>query len=162
LGTGATLEHGSDVGSGTFMVDMNRVFEEFVARWFRENLRPPFCAVSQSKHALDTRRQMDIKPDLLIYRADDFVAVFDTKYKLRRSGAPTNDDVYQAVAYADRFGLADAWLLFADDDTRCRHTSIINRETTVISVGLGLARSWADITGVLEVVRDRVVASAQR
>jgi 5-methylcytosine-specific restriction enzyme subunit McrC len=151
-GTGVALEHGDAAPAGTFLVDMNKVFEEFVARWLTENLRPPFRVERQAARPLDRERGLTVIPDLLLYEGEHVRAVLDTKYKLRHGGGPSNDDVYQALAYARRFGLRRAWLLFADDDTVPRTATTWDGENEVVSVGLGLAQSWERIESTLRSV----------
>ena len=156
-GAGVMLEEGNAAPAGSFIVDMNRVFEDFVGRWLTENVRAPFRAVLQSRHKLDAQGAIEIKPDVLIYRGSRIVGVIDAKYKLRSSGGvPGNQDAYQVLAYARRFGVRRAWLLFADDDTKARAATMMDGENTVMSVGVGLSAEWNRIVEVLTRLRDDV------
>ncbi len=156
-GAGVMLDEGNAAPAGSFIVDMNRVFEDFVGRWLTENVRAPFRAVLQSRHKLDAQGAIEIKPDVLIYRGSRIVGVIDAKYKLRSSGGvPGNQDAYQVLAYARRFGVRRAWLLFADDDTKARAATMMDGENTVMSVGVGLSAEWNRIVEVLTRLRDDV------
>lgn len=102
-----------------FLLDMNRLFEDFVTVALREALREyGLTARLQDVHALDPGGRVRMKPDLVVYGADGRtpVAVVDAKYKTekphRAHGYP-NADLYQALAYATVLGLREAHLVYA-------------------------------------------------
>jgi 5-methylcytosine-specific restriction enzyme subunit McrC len=89
--------------STVFAFDMNRVFEEFLGRALQERLQLPgtrlrFRSSDNSSQlvALDSDRFIMLKPDITWLRRGTPIGVVDAKYKHTIS----NDDVYQALAYA--------------------------------------------------------------
>lgn len=109
--TGPSLE-GGDRRMIPFMVDMARLFELFVAEWFRAHLPGSFRMQSQETVAFGARRDFRFQIDIVLSDAESgrALTVIDTKYKVPSS--PDADDVAQAVAYAEAKGCADAILLY--------------------------------------------------
>ena len=156
-GAGVAFEDHGDVPAGSFLVDMNRVFEGFVARWLAEHLPSPFSVDVQSTHHLDLEGGIPLRPDVLIRRAGEVIAVVDAKYKVRTNASVSSDDAFQALAYARRFGLRQAWLLFADADVRIRAAHTTDGQNAVVTVGLGLTRPWGEVEDTMRRVRDELV-----
>ncbi|MDJ0465262.1 restriction endonuclease [Streptomyces sp. H27-C3] len=99
-----------------FLLDMNKLFEDFVTVALREALREHgLTARLQDKHHLDSGRQVLMKPDLVVYGAGARtpVAVVDAKYKTEKADGYPNADLYQALAYATVLGLREAHLVYA-------------------------------------------------
>jgi 5-methylcytosine-specific restriction enzyme subunit McrC len=98
-----------------FVVDMNRVYERFVARALMAAL--DFEANRQwrmqaSGLYLDQAAKIPMRPDILCRdEAGRPVVVIDTKYKEEDRATP--QDVQQVVAYCSALGLRDAVLLYA-------------------------------------------------
>lgn len=103
--------------------DMNLLFEEYIGRLCRQVLAASglgvllqegsaFLAVEKAK----SRSAFLLKPDILVCQRGRPIAVADTKWK-RLSSQPLNlgissSDVYQVLAYAHRYQLAQAVLIF--------------------------------------------------
>ena len=111
--------------SYSLLFDMNVVFESFVAAFLRSKVMPklPGCALYQQsrmrrKHLLRSNRgrALSLRPDLLIEGPQSQQLVMDTKWKLLSSHQIRNGmsvgDVYQALAYAKRYGCAWTFLLY--------------------------------------------------
>ncbi|MHB9757465.1 McrC family protein [Streptomyces sp. BYX5S] len=102
-----------------FLLDMNKLFEDFVTVALREALREHgLTARLQDVHHLDLGGRVRMKPDLVVYAADGRtpVAVVDAKYKTEKpykSDGYPNADLYQALAYATVLGLREAHLVYA-------------------------------------------------
>ena len=97
------------------MVDMARVFEQVVGT----DLRRSAAAmgkdlVLQERHPFDSAGVLTIRPDVLVREHGTVTAVADLKYKAPKDGRVLNEDVYQVLAYARRFGLATAHLIYAE------------------------------------------------
>ncbi|PVC78699.1 restriction endonuclease [Streptomyces sp. CS081A] len=99
-----------------FLVDMNKLFEDFVTVGLREALREHrLTARLQDPHHLDTAGRVVMRPDLVVRGRDGRapVAVVDAKYKVRKADGLLNADLYQALAYATVLGLDEAHLVYA-------------------------------------------------
>jgi len=110
----ASVEHRvGDVEAHGFVVPMEKLFEDLVARLLAE-LDDGVQISAQSTYALDTLGRMTIRPDLVFRSGGVEVAVADTKYKvLDDKGKLRNDDGYQLLAYCTRLGLAVGHLVYA-------------------------------------------------
>jgi 5-methylcytosine-specific restriction enzyme subunit McrC len=99
-----------------FLLDMNKVFEDFVTVALREALRERgLTAYLQDPHHLDTAGKVKIRPDLVARTGDGrtALAVVDAKYKVEKADGLLNADLYQALAYATVLGLPEAHLVYA-------------------------------------------------
>jgi 5-methylcytosine-specific restriction enzyme subunit McrC len=98
-----------------FLLDMNKVFEDFVTVALREALREQgMTAHLQDAHHLDTAGLVKIRPDLVVRTGDGRpLAVVDAKYKVEKADGLLNADLYQALAYATVLGLPEAHLVYA-------------------------------------------------
>ncbi len=108
-----------DLGGSTravgFLVDMNRVFEEAVGRRLALALERFRGTVSlQAVSWLDDEeKHLRVRPDVVWHEGSTDLAVIDLKYKSPvERGVPVGD-VYQALAYAHRYRLADVHLVYA-------------------------------------------------
>ncbi|MFF3589035.1 McrC family protein [Streptomyces sp. NPDC002387] len=117
---GASPEH-RPAGSGPlamdgFLLDMNKLFEDFVTVALREALREHgLTARLQDRHHLDTAGLVGMRPDLVVRTGDGRIplAVVDAKYKVEKADGLLNADLYQALAYATVLGLSEAHLVYA-------------------------------------------------
>jgi 5-methylcytosine-specific restriction enzyme subunit McrC len=131
----------------SFLVDMPRLFESFLARRLHTEL-PAYGlrVVTQRYDYLDEAGKVGIRPDVLVYpRTSDTPAlVLDTKY--RDADDPHGDlnrDLYQVSAYLDRYGLREGVLVYpqftaaAHNEVRLRGTG---KHLHVMTVNLAADR----------------------
>ena len=99
-----------------FMVDMARLFEDFLAVALGEALvrRGGVCR-PQEKWRLDEADAIEMKPDLVWYAAgqSEPTAVIDAKYKAEKPSGFPNADLYQMLAYCSVMGLDRGHLVYA-------------------------------------------------
>ena len=95
-----------------FLIDMNRLFELFVAEWLKAHLSSDFHLRDQQRVTFSGSDTLHFQIDLVLFESGSGqpVAVIDTKYKSVTS--PSADDVAQVVAYAESTGCHDAVLVY--------------------------------------------------
>ncbi|MFD4762746.1 McrC family protein [Streptomyces sp. NPDC058439] len=99
-----------------FLLDMNKLFEDFVTVALREAFREHgLTARLQDPQHLDTAGLVRMRPDLVVRTGDGCtpLAVIDAKYKVEKADGLHNADLYQALAYATALGLREAHLVYA-------------------------------------------------
>jgi 5-methylcytosine-specific restriction enzyme subunit McrC len=101
-----------------FLLNMERVFEEYVTRGVIEGCsgRGPFEVAVQPLHVANrpAAGQPDIhmRPDLLLRRDGVQAAVIDAKWKDVEAAAPEAADVYQVLAYSTALGVGRGVLVY--------------------------------------------------
>ncbi len=110
-GTGPTHRAG-DHGMLPFLINMNDLFERFVAEWLRRHLPPGVSLSAQHLLRFEGSSWLTARPDLVLFdeATGDPLMVLDTKYKL--SDDPSPDDVQQVVFYAQALGCREGVLIY--------------------------------------------------
>lgn len=105
-----------EVAFASYLLDMNRVFELFVARFLTGYFahEPSILVDIQPDTWLDTDLQEKGIPDIVLRRNGRPYLVLDTKYK-RFNGKPEEVDRNQMVTYCHALGLPRGILIYADD-----------------------------------------------
>jgi 5-methylcytosine-specific restriction enzyme subunit McrC len=111
------LEHSGpshEIGDRTmlpFLVNMERLFELFVAEWLKVRLPKDLELKAQEKVDIDRTSTLHFDIDLVLYDATGTArCVLDTKYKTPSAPAPS--DIAQAMAYAEVKGCREAVLVY--------------------------------------------------
>lgn len=112
-----------------FLVDMNILFQDFVAKYLEEKMpgRHGLSVAAQDPNRLDrsgTGRHLDLKADLVVRGPDGPVAVLDTKYRDIDSGPIAASEVYQVVAYAHAFDVHKIALVYPSAEPQPRVYSL--------------------------------------
>lgn len=105
----------SDSSMLPFLVNMNSLFEKFVAEWLRRNTAMPHTFKAHQKTAHGDDCPLSFDPDLVLLDQDSGVkvAVLDTKYK--SPDKPANSDVFQVTSYAEAHGCSEAFLIYPEE-----------------------------------------------
>ena len=109
-----------EVRAASFLIDMNRVFEDFVVVALREALGLTADAFPQGakgrRLCLDTDGRVKLEPDISWWENTRCTFVGDVKYKRASGNDARNADIYQVLAYAVAAGLPSALLIYAAAD----------------------------------------------
>lgn len=114
--TSFDLRHGA-VRASAFLVDMNEVFETFVAEALREALGLSPRAFPRGARGrdlwLDQGRAIRLEPDLSWWEGSACLFVGDLKYKRVGMRGIKHPDLYQLLAYTVAAGLSTGLLIYA-------------------------------------------------
>ena len=107
-----------------FLIDMNRVFQEFVTRALREELGVSERVLQSDDRItdvhLDDAGDIRLQPDLAWWEGVRYTFVADAKYKRAESGSAPNADLYQLLAYTTALDLSGGLLIYAEGESRRR------------------------------------------
>lgn len=112
-----------------FVIDMARVFEDFVCAALGAELRARGGPTrTQDRWHLDVAGEVTIKPDLVWYRDDGTTprAVVDAKYKAEKPSGFPDADLYQVLAYCTALGLREGHLVYAKGNEAGRTHEVVN------------------------------------
>ena len=129
------------VRAAGFLLDMTRVFQEFVTVALREAL-----GLSQETFgenyipSLDKRNRVNLKPDLVWWSGGRYRFVGDAKYKRLNPDAP-NADIYQMLAYCTAADLPSGLLIYAKEESESSEPGVhrirnANKTIEVASIDL--------------------------
>jgi len=141
--------------STSFMIDMNDLFQRFLADRLRRALHGTLRVVEEPTTYLDVEQQVRMYPDLVFSRNGRTVYVGDAKYKLSDSGLARNADYYQLLAYTTALGLPAGILVYCQADGEEPARSI-----TTIRAGKRLVTYPLDLSGPCMAVEASVVRLA--
>jgi 5-methylcytosine-specific restriction enzyme subunit McrC len=112
--TSAEHEAG-DVLLNGFLLDMPKLFEDFVTVALREALVAEFGGRvdGQDLHYLDQAGKVVLRPDIVWKVRGSPAAVIDAKYKAEKPAGYPNADLYQLLAYCTVLGLREGHLVYA-------------------------------------------------
>jgi 5-methylcytosine-specific restriction enzyme subunit McrC len=112
--TSAEHEHGGVAVNG-FLLDMPRLFEDFVTLALREALVEAYGGRvdDQDRNHFDEAGQVLLRPDIVWKIRGSAVAVVDAKYKAEKPAGYPNADLYQLLAYCTVLGLRIGHLVYA-------------------------------------------------
>lgn len=117
LGGSSLLDDVGATGAAVFLLDMNRVFEDFVGSRLRRYLAGRLQVHEQHRDCLDVDGSVSIRPDLLFDTPAGVRAyVADCKYKLSTDGLGRTADYYQLHAYATALNLREGLLIYCRND----------------------------------------------
>jgi 5-methylcytosine-specific restriction enzyme subunit McrC len=160
--TSFDLGHGL-VPASSFLVDMNKVFEDFLVVALREAMSPlPGHFVQGSRgHPLylDAERTIKLEPDLSLWVNGSCVWIGDAKYKRVVDASYPNADLYQVTAYAIATGLDEATLIYARSEGEPGVKHIVNVGKTITAVGIDLTAPPQDLLSQVSQIANSIIAS---
>jgi 5-methylcytosine-specific restriction enzyme subunit McrC len=146
---------------GTFLVDMDRLFEAFVAEWLAEKGTRSLRLDRQVPCHLDTGRKILLRPDLCFYSGDSLAVVADTKYKSTPGGTFSNPDVYQILAYCRGLRVRTGYLIYPSWNGPPRRFPVSGGENTIVLDGVNLGGAVAELDEDLSALAGRIAAEAR-
>ena len=98
-----------------FLLDMPRLFEDFVTVALREALVSAYGGRvhDQDRNHFDEAGQVRLRPDIVWKVRGSAVAVIDAKYKAEKPAGYPNADLYQLLAYCTVLSLRSGHLVYA-------------------------------------------------
>jgi 5-methylcytosine-specific restriction enzyme subunit McrC len=148
-------------GAAVFLVDMNKVFEEFVASRLRRYLHGRLVVHAQYRDQLDDAGSVRIRPDLVFGPAASTACyVADTKYKITADGFGRGADYYQLLAYTSALSLPAGLLIYCQHDGAVppQQIHIRNIGTRLGTWALRLGGAPRDVEGQLHALADHIAA----
>jgi 5-methylcytosine-specific restriction enzyme subunit McrC len=159
-GLGADDEHGGNP-LGSFLVDINALFERFVAAWLTAHLPAPFELSRQHPVIFDRGATKHLRADLVLIRDRTRLLLADTKYRLSQ-GKPVDSELYQVLAYSRALRIHHAVLLYPDVAEPARPLVVRDGENTIHVDGFELARPWANVEAALHRLLARMLTIADQ
>ena len=139
-----------EVRASGFLMDMNKVFQEFVTVALRESLGVPERLFGERAiSSLDETGRVHLRPDLVWWEGRSCVFVGDAKYKRIRDERIPNADLYQLLAYTTALDLPGGLLIYAEGEADAATYTVRHSGKRLEVTALGLS-------GTLEEVLERV------
>lgn len=158
--TSFEVGHGK-VRSTSFLVDMNRVFEDFVIIALRESLGLSAITFPQGndRHSLhlDHAGQIRLQPDISWWQGRECHFVGDVKYKRVDHRGVKHADIYQLLAYTIATDLPGGLLIYAAGEADGAVHEIRHLGKRIDVVPLDLAGSPENILHQIDMVAGRIV-----
>jgi 5-methylcytosine-specific restriction enzyme subunit McrC len=164
LGNASTETGAGRLRMAAFVVDMGRVFEDFVTKALRQALfRYPGSTRPQYPCRLDAGDGPPALPmwvDLVHLRGGRPRIIFDAKYKAADSrGRYPNADHYQMIAYCTALCVPRAWLVYAGGGpTSVRR--ILHTDISIVESPLDLAAKPRALLAQIKALADQAASDA--
>lgn len=161
----ASLQHASGtMAAAVFLVDMNKVFEQFVEARLRRYLEGELTVRGQRPTRLDDAGCVRMKPDLVFGSPSDEAAyVADSKYKVTADGFGREADYYQLLAYTAALDLPEGLLVYCQHDGSALPRQIVvqHLRTRLRTWALRLDRTPADVERELRTLATEVASRSR-
>ena len=144
------------VRAAGFLMDMNKVFQEFVTQALRDALGvSPHSFGESAIPSLDRDGIVRLRPDLVWREVSSWTFVGDVKYKDLTAEHAPNADLYQLLAYVTALDLPGGMLIYAkgERDSATHHVRRSGKRLEVAAL---------DLSGTLDDVLNRVKCLAKR
>lgn len=156
------IDQPGDTGASSFLVDMNELFQRFVADRLRRHLRRGLEVDEEPTVHLGRRRLVPMRPDLMFRVGGVPVYVGDAKYKLTETGLGRNADYYQLLAYTTALELPEGVLVYGQSEGVLPHRQVEVEYAgkRLMTYAVDLRGSAADIEQSVATLADWVVSRA--
>lgn len=147
-----------------FVLDVPKIFEDFVAAALRDDLTrlsPGSSVQWQYSTTLDDEGLIDLRPDVVwLNAANSPIAVVDAKYKSEKPSGFPNADTYQALAYATVMDLRDAHLVFAKGNEPVLIYQVRHSDIRIHAHALDLAQAPRALLAEMDELAGRLAQTA--
>ena len=142
-----------------FLIDMNTLFQEFVAQALREELNVSERVLrSEQDLPLDTQGRARIKPDLSWWDGEVCTFVGDAKYKNVSGERAPSADLYQLLAYTTALDLPGGLLVYAQGETSSAQYQVRHADKLLVVAALDLDGTLDDVLASVQHLAQRVHA----
>lgn len=139
-----------NVRASGFLIDMNKLFQEFVTQALREELGVSEATLqSEKKVPFDKDDSVKLEPDLSWWEGGKCTFVGDAKYKRIDDKSVPNADLYQILAYATALDVPGGLLIYAKGEADTAKYRVKHSGKLLEVVAL-------DLSGSLEEILERV------
>lgn len=134
-----------------FVVDMWKVFEDFVCVALGESVRGVHGRPSfQHRAHLDVDRRVRLRPDFVWLREGRPVAVVDAKYKAEKPSGFPHADLYQLLAYCTVMQLPEGHLIYAKGSEEPTSHVVMSVQTKIVCHAIDLEATPAELLREME------------
>lgn len=160
LGGNAVDQAPGDIRLGGFLVDMAKVYEDFLTAALTEAFRPHggWCR-PQDRHHLDVDDRVAMRPDLVWYLDAKPAAVIDAKYKAEKPAGFPDADLYQMLAYCTALELDDGHLVYARGNASEINHEVRHAGVTIHAHTVDLDTTPAELLGQVSDLAGRIAAA---
>jgi 5-methylcytosine-specific restriction enzyme subunit McrC len=160
---GASVSEGlGEFSFRAFLLDMNKLFEDFVCQILREKALGRLSVDSQEWVYLDQDKRVLMRPDILISRAGAVILSADCKYKRLEENEFKNHDVYQLLAYCTATNSHKGMLVYPLHLRGTREEiQILNIGTCVRQITIDLGQEFNELVRSCDLFADEVLEFAE-
>lgn len=148
-----------------FLLDMNRLFEDFVTCALREALGLSEKSFPQNARGrsltLDEAGKIRLLPDLSWWRGNRCIFLGDLKYKREDGGLGKHPDLYQLLSYVVAAGLDVGTLIYATGNGQVRRHLVRHAGKRLEVCGLNLDTEPTELLREIEALADRIRTDAR-
>ena len=152
------------VRANGFLIDMNKLFQEFVLQALREKLGVSDKVFGEGAiDSLDYGDKVRLRPDLTWWDGGKCRFVGDVKYKnlVRRENEPPNADIYQLLAYATALDLPGGMLIYAKGEAEPEKYRVRHAGKTLEVAAVDLELPLGDVLQQVGQLAERVRAGVE-
>jgi 5-methylcytosine-specific restriction enzyme subunit McrC len=144
-----------------FLLDMPRLFEDFVTVALREAFVPAYGGRvdDQDQNHFDEAGHVRLRPDIVWKVRGSAVAVIDAKYKAEKPAGYPNADLYQLLAYCTVLGLQNGYLVYAKGNENPAHHIVRRSGIEIFCHAVDLDQPPDDLLAQMSDLAERIAAT---
>jgi len=160
-----SVEHGfGDATVTGFLLDMPKLFEEFVTVALREALVSANGGHvdDQDRNHFDVAYRVVLRPDIVWKIRGTPAAVIDAKYKAEKPAGYPNTDLYQLLAYCTVLGLHTGHLIYAKGNQQPARHVVRRSSIEILCHAIDLDTEPKALLAEMRHLGERIAATALR